>query len=61
MKTIEDLQEDLEYKLTELRWAKDNHDYHAGEALKAQADVIKWREEVNTAERALIAASGEPS
>jgi hypothetical protein len=61
MKTIEELREDLDYKATELLWAKQNHDYHAGEALKAQAEVVKWREQVKGAEAALMVAMGESS
>jgi hypothetical protein len=61
MKTIEALREDLNWALEELGWATENAGFHHREALKADAERLKWQRKVDEFRRELIAAEGEPS
>lgn len=60
-RTIDAIREDLEWAGEELGWAAAAANYHHGEALKADAERVKWQQRVDELHRELIVAQGEPS
>jgi hypothetical protein len=61
MKTIEELETDAEYYGLMVAYSAYAEEEHRREMLKAAADKIMYRQELDAVERALIVANGEPS